>query len=86
MDGMSAVTDTHAVVKQLQEAGVEERQAEVIVHAISDAVGDAVTKADLAPLATKTEIAELRADLYRALWLQAAGIIGLTVAILRFFA
>lgn len=57
MDGMSAVTDTHAVVKQLQEAGVEERQAEVIVHAISDAVGDAVTKADLAPLATKTEIA-----------------------------
>ena len=33
---------------------------------------------------TKTEIAGLRADLYRALWLQAAGIIGLTVAILRF--
>lgn len=78
MNSMPAITfDTHAVVKRLQEAGVEERQAEAIVHAISDAVGDHVTKVDLEPLATK-------ADLYRALWLQAAGIIGLTVAILRF--
>ena len=29
----------------------------------------------------KAEIAELRADLYRALWLQAAGIVGAITAI-----
>ena len=42
-------------------------------------------KADLGELRTelKTDLSELRADLYRALWMQAAGIIGLTVALLK---
>ena len=42
-------------------------------------------KADLSELRTelKTDLSELRADLYRALWMQAAGIIGLTVALLK---
>ncbi len=45
----------------------------------------AVLKADLSALRAelKTDNAEARADLYRALWLQAAGIIGLTVALLK---
>ena len=89
--------DTYAAVKRLREAGVDERQAEAFVATVGDAMGEHVTKADLAELRTamqvemaelrsetKTEIAGLRADLYRALWLQAAGIVGLTVAILRF--
>ncbi len=38
-------------------------------------------KADMAAL--KADNGELRADLYRALWMQAAGIIGLTVALLK---
>ena len=42
-------------------------------------------KTDLSELRTelKTDLSELRADLYRALWMQAAGIIGLTVALLK---
>ena len=46
------------------------------IDAMRQAIGEHVaTKADLDALR-----AELKADLYRALWMQAAGIIGLTVA------
>ena len=40
----------------------------------TDAVGDLVTRADLA---------DLRADLYRALWIQGGVIIGVVVALIR---
>ena len=108
-----AVLDTLKAAKALKQAGFDDAQAEAVVATVGDAIGEHVTKTDLEPLATKaevadlrasmqaemaglraemadlrsatkTEIAGLRADLYRALWLQAAGIIGLTVAILRF--
>ena len=41
---------------------------------MTDAVGDLVTRADLAAL---------RADLYRALWIQGGVIIGVVVALIR---
>ena len=82
------VLDTLKAAKTLKQAGFDETQAEAVVATIGDALGDQVTKADLEPLATKAELkaamAELRADLYRALWLQAAGIIGLVAVLLRF--
>lgn len=46
--------------------------AAAIAHTVNQAVGDNLaTKADL----TAT-VAELRAELYRALWIQGAGIVG----------
>ena len=82
---MSAITfDTHAAVKRLLEAGVEERQAEAFVATFSDVLGERVTKADLEPLATKADLFAVKADLYRALWMQAVGIVGLVFAIVRF--
>ena len=82
----TAVFDTLATAHALKEAGFEDAQATAIVDALRHAVTEEVaTKADLNELRAelKTDNAEARADLYRALWLQAAGIIGLTVALLK---
>ena len=49
----TAAFDTHAAVKQLRAAGVNDAQAETLVDIMSRALGDPVTKADLEPLATK---------------------------------
>ena len=82
----TAAFDTLATANALKEAGFEETQAAAIVDALRHAVTEEVaTKADLGEIRAelKTDLSELRADLYRALWLQAAGIIGLTVALLK---
>ena len=82
----TAVFDTLATAHALKEAGFEDAQATAIVDALRHAVTEEVaTKADLNELRAelKTDNAEARADLYRALWMQAAGIIGLTVASLK---
>ena len=74
--------DTHQAVKRLQEAGVDERQAEAFVATVGDAVGENVaTKTDIAAL--RADIAALEARLYRHLWVMAAGIVGVTVALVR---
>ena len=84
---MSAITfDTHAAVKRLQEVGVDERQAEVFVATVGSALGENVATKEHITAA----IAELRAEianefkgLYRHLWLMAAGIVGVTVALVK---
>lgn len=50
--------DTHATVRELEEAGMDSRQAEVVVAAISRSDAELATKSDL-----KAEIAAVRADL-----------------------
>ena len=94
---MNATTfDTHQAVRRLEAAGIETRQAEAIVSEMRDAVGvdltdfatkadltDFATKADLADFATKADLAGLRADMYRALWLQGGAIVAILAA-LRF--
>ena len=60
-------------------AGFDERQAEAAVSMVRQAVS-----ADHDELATKTDLAELRADLYRALWIQTAALIGTQLAIAGF--
>ena len=61
--------DTHATIKQLEEAGMASRQAEAVVAAISRSDAELATKADLkAELATtkadlKAEVATTKADL-----------------------
>ena len=82
----AAAFDTHAAVKTLRDAGADEAMAEAIVNTASAAAG-----ADRAALATKADLAEVRADLaglesrmYRALWIQAAALIGTQLAIAGF--
>ena len=74
--------DTHKAVKALKEAGFGDAQAEAVVATVGDAMGgDVATKSDIAAL--KGDIAVLRAEIYRHLWLMAAGIVGLTVTLVK---
>ena len=66
-----AAFDTHRAVRRLEAAGIETRQAEAIVSEMREAAG-----ADRGELVT-------RGELYRALWIQGAGIVAILTA-LRF--
>ena len=75
---MTAPTfDTHAAVSDLRSAGIEEPAAETIVDVVSTATSPLVTRDMLT-----TEIAGLRVDMYRALWIQAAGIVAVVAGII----
>ena len=50
--------DTHATIRELEDAGMDSRQAEVVVAAISRSDAELATKSDL-----KAEIAELKVEL-----------------------
>ena len=86
----AAAFDTLTAARDLEAAGIECRQAEAIAKAIAKAInhGDerAATKADLATAIAelKADNASLRADLYRALWIQGGAIVAILTA-LRFF-
>lgn len=81
--------DTYKAVKALKRAGFEEVQAEAVVATVGEAMGENVaTKADMAEI--RAEIAGLRAEvandfkiLYRHLWILAASIVGVTVALIK---
>ena len=71
-----------------RDAGFDEKQSEAIVSAIQESLGDNVaTKSDLSELATKVKVGllELRADLYRALWIQGAGLVMIMVTLFTLF-
>ena len=53
--------DTLTIADRLNEAGVEQKHANAIAHAIHDAQGDVVTKGDIEHLATKADITSLQA-------------------------
>ena len=81
---MNTVTfDTYTAAKHLRDAGFDERQAEAAVSMVRDAVG-----ADRDALATKADLdaklAALEMRMYRALWIQAAALIGTQLAIAGF--
>lgn len=63
--------NTRAAVKALREAG-----AAVVRHAASADRGALATKADL-----EAGISALEARIYRALWLQAAGLVAIMVGL-----
>ena len=71
--------DALAVARRLEDSGFGKRQAEAVAGAIRDGRAGLATKADLAALG-----AGMRADLYRALWIQGAGIIGIMIALKLF--
>ena len=62
--------DTHKAVKALKEAGFDDSKAEAVVATVGDAIGGNI--------ATKADIAELRAEMYRLVLTAAVSIIGLT--------
>ena len=79
-----------AAARDLEAAGIERRQAEAHAEVLRQAVtadrDELATKADLDRLDGKleTRLAALRADLYRALWIQGGAIVAILTA-LRFF-
>ena len=50
--------DTHATIRELEDAGMDSKQAEVVVAVISRSDAELATKADL-----KAELAAVRADI-----------------------
>lgn len=81
--------DTHATIQELEAAGMETRQAEVVVAAISRADAQVATKQDIALLKhdLKQDIAELRADMSARetrLVKWAVALVGVAVAAERF--
>ena len=83
--------DTLAAAKALREAGFEDRQAEAVTGVVRHAVGadrdTLATKADIAALRADldTGLATLRADVYRALWAQGAGLVAVMAALIAAF-
>ena len=84
---MSASTfDTLDAMRRLEQAGMERAQAEATVDAIREAQSELATKADLRSELAAVEyrlqsaVSELRAGLYRALWIQGAGIVAINSA------
>ena len=104
---LATAFDPLAAARDLKAAGFEQEQAEALAAQLRFAASadhaDLATKADLAELradleglrmetkadlethraATKADIASLRADLYRALWIQGGAIVAILTA-LRF--
>ena len=81
--------DTLDAMRRLEQAGMERAQAEATVETMREAQSELVTKSDLvlvrsdlAALESRLllAMAELRADLYRALWIQGAGIVAINSA------
>ena len=79
----SAAFDTLAAARELEDAGVARDHAAAIASiARRAAVADRdalATKANIASVETK--IAELETRIYRALWLQAAGLVAIMVGL-----
>lgn len=79
--------DSLTIARQLTEAGIERAQADVLADAIRQAAehGEHVTPETLrAEVATlHGAISSLRADIFRAMLLQAGAIVGAVVAMLR---
>ena len=79
----SATFDTQAAVAALRDSGLDEGPAIAIVNTVRDAqsasLGEMATKVDL-----EASIAGLRADLYRALWIQGAGLVAIQIALAGF--
>ena len=83
--------DTLGHARTLREAGVEGKQAEAHAEAARALRAGLATKADLdAGLSglraeLRADIADLRADIYRALWVQGAGLVAVMTALIAAF-
>lgn len=82
----AAAFDTLAAAETMAEAGIEESHAKTIASSIRDGRAGLATRADLDNLEARMDarIAALRADIYRALWIQGAGIVAIMMALKAF--
>ena len=64
---------TVATLQKLEKAGFDRKQAEALVESFAT---------DLDQLATKADIAAVKTDLYRALWLQLGAFVAITAGLL----
>lgn len=71
------VSTTLTALEKLENAGFNRTQATAIVGAFEQADSEQVES-----LATKADLADLRADLYRALWLQTGAIVAAVAGLL----
>ena len=77
---MTAPTfDSLTAARELKAAGIEAGHAEAIAAQLRTAAD-----ADRSELATKADIGILRVELYRALWIQTAALVGAQIAIAGF--
>lgn len=78
--------DTLTITRQLVDAGFNRKQAEAVADVLRYTSSENATQSDMtqaiAPLATRTDMAELKADLYRALWVQSGAIIAAVAGLL----
>lgn len=75
---MTPVFDTLRIAQLLKEAGFDDRQSEAVVTAIRQSLTENVaTKGDVSDVkaALKSDIANLRADMYRAMLIQTGSIL-----------
>jgi hypothetical protein len=83
---MTTITfDTQELVTQLESSGFTRQQSEVVVSVLKKAQGELATKADIAPLASKNDLLELKVDIVKwvgALMLAQVGIIAALVKLL----
>ena len=78
--------DTLRIANALKDAGFDDEQAKAIVVAIQDSLGDNVaTRSDLSELATRVDLAELRADMHRSFWVLGGGLVMIMVALFTLF-
>ena len=83
--------DTLACARKLREAGVETKQAEAHAEAARTIRAGLATKADLDASLDSLEtrfdarIATLRADIYRALWMQTGAFAAIMTALIAAF-
>ena len=72
-----AIFDALASAKTLRDAGFDNRQAEAVAGVVRHGRAGLSTREDLDKLEARMDarIAALRADIYRALWIQGAGIV-----------
>ena len=64
--------DAHRAARRLTDAGLDDRPAQGVADVVDSATSG---------LATESSLLALRAELYRALWIQGAGIVAATAAI-----
>ena len=83
--------DTHATIREFQEAGMDSRQAEVVVAAISRSDAQLATKADLKAEITavkselKQEIATVKSDIKLLKWMVGVILVCVVFPILKSF-
>lgn len=67
--------NSREVLELLEKSGIQSEQAKAITQAMETI--------DTSTLTTKADLAELKAELIRMMFVQSLGIVGLTVALLK---